>query len=538
MASTLDELIAKLEAMPAKERRALEAEVRKASRDLVWVPNLGPQADAFDCEADELLFGGSAGGGKSDLLLGLALTRHRRSAIYRRRYTDILRLIERTGQIVGNTDGLNKQEKVWRLGGGKLIEFGAMEHETDREAWKGRDHDLKAWDELSDFTESQYTFVNGWNRTEAEGQRCRIVAASNPPTTVDGLWIVRRWGAWLDPAHPRPAKSGELRWFTSIKGVDTEVDGPGPVRDPETGEVMVSPVTGRPILPRSRTFIRSTLADNPDYMRSGYEATVAGLPEPYRTAYMEGRFDVSLRDDERQLIPTAWIVEAQARWTAAQPKDVPMTSIGCDPNGGGRDRCILSPRWGSWFAPLVEVRDVRVDDATAIAAEVFKVLRNGAPIVMDMGGGYGGGPAALLRNNGMTVKRFNGADGSTARTRDAASLAFRNKRAEAWWRFREALDPSRDGGSVVMLPPDDELRADLAAQRFTIGPGGILLDDKDDVRERIGRSPDKGDAVVMAWTQGDRLSPAGIVARDRDLGIVHGRAARAEVAYAHLKRRA
>ena len=59
-------------------------------------------------------------------------------------------------------------------------------------------------------------------------------------------------------------------------------------------------------------------------------------------------------------------------------------------------------------------------------------------------------------------------------------MRFANKRAEAWWRFREALDPDQEGGSVIALPPDPQLRADLAAPVYEVGPRGILIESKDD----------------------------------------------------------
>jgi len=99
---------------------------------------------------------------------------------------------------------------------------------------------------------------------------------------------------------------------------------------------------------------------------------------------------------------------------------------------------------------------------------------------------------------------FNGASESTELTRDAAKLAFHNKRAAAWWRLREALDPDQEGGSDIALPPDDELKADLASAHWELTARGIKLEPKDDIRECIGRSPGKGDAVVMAWAEGGK----------------------------------
>lgn len=520
--SALDELIALVEKAPEDIRAELGRLAAEHASKNIWVPNLGPQTDAFFSEADEVLYGGQAGGGKSDLLIGLSLTQHERSIIFRRQYRDLSALVDRIIEVVGHSNGLNRQQLTFRLPE-HVVEFAAMQHEEDKQSFKGRPHDLIGFDELSDFTQSQYEFVIGWNRSTKPGQRCRIIGATNPPTTADGLWIVRRWAPWLDPGHPNPAVHGELRWFTSIDGVDTEVPQDYEAED-ESGEI---------IRPKSRTFIRAGLGDNPFLSGSGYAARLAALPEPFRSAYKEGRFDVSLKDDERQLIPTAWVIEAQARWRKEIPTEIPMTAIGCDPNGGGRDRCTLAPRYGGWFAPIVEVKDVRIDDSSAIMAEVVRVMRDRAPVVMDYGGGYGGGPAQLLRSNGIEVKGFQGSNTAMGKTRDAAKIAFMNKRAEAWWRFREALDPNTPGGSHVCLPPDGDLRADLCAPRFEITRQGIKVEPKEDIRERLGRSPDRGDAVVMAWMVGEQLSPAAISARNR---TVYGRQPAVQLGYANMKR--
>ena len=96
---------------------------------------------------------------------------------------------------------------------------------------------------------------------------------------------------------------------------------------------------------------------------------------------------------------------------------------------------------------------------------------------------------------------YRGAERSTARAKDRL-LGFSNKRSATWWLFREALDPDQVGGSAVALPPDTTQLADLASVRFTpttvAGKLVIKAEPKVDLVSRLGRSPDRGDAVVMA----------------------------------------
>jgi hypothetical protein len=118
-----------------------------------------------------------------------------------------------------------------------------------------------------------------------------------------------------------------------------------------------------------------------------------------------------------------------------------------------------------------------------------------------------------LKDNGIKGHAFNGQNKSTSRTRDKA-LAYFNKRAEAWWRLREELDPDQEGGCQVALPPGPEVIADLCAPKWQLGQNGIQIESKKDIRKRIGRSPDVGDAIVMCLSEGEavitrRLADAG-----------------------------
>lgn len=458
----------------------------------IWKPNPGPQSEAFNSEADELFYGGQAGGGKTDLLVGLSLTRHEKSLVLRRTNKEASKLVERYTEVLGSRNGYNGQDHVWHLDG-RVIDISGCQHEDDKQKFKGTPHDLIAFDEVSDFTETQYRFIIGWNRSANKGQRCRVVAAGNPPTTPEGLWVLKYWGPWVDPSHPNPAKAGELRWFTTINGEDTEVGGPGPHM-----------IEGEPIMARSRTFIPAELSDNPDLAATNYASVLASLPAELRAAYKEGRFDAALRDNPFQVIPTSWILEAQKRWRPEGFRDVTMTAMALDPAGGGNDAEELIWRHGGWFSEPVTAKGSETADGSRAAGLIVENRRHNAPVIVDVGGGYGGAVALRLKDNGIQHYAFNGANTSTARTKDG-KLQFVNKRAEAWWKLREELDPDQEGGSVIALPPGPEIRADLAAPHWTLTARGIQVEPKLDVRKRIGRSPGKGDAIVMCLSEGQAV---------------------------------
>lgn len=513
--STLDDILRSLSALPDAEKQAVIETAEKATAGLNFLPNPGPQTEAYFSEADETFYGGAAGGGKSALICGLAVDVFSHSHLFRRESTQLRGLIEETKRIVGHSEGLNNQDKVWRLPNGHAIEFAGVKDEDDKEKWQGRAAPFKAFDEITQFTESQYRYIIGWNRSST-GERCRVLATGNPPTTAEGAWVIKYWGPWLDPTYPDPAKPGEIRYFTTIDGKDHEVDAD-----------YVGPKGEKP---RSRTFILSRLEDNPDLMDTGYSAVIEGMPEPLRTMMREGRFDIGQQDDEWQVVPSDWIRQAQARWKPDGYSGLKMTAISADVAQGGIDETTISPRYGAWFAPLIAKKGSETPDGPSVAGLISIHRRDGAVVVVDVGGGYGGGAVSYLKDNQIPVAGFNGANASNAKTRDR-TLGFRNKRAETWWRFREALDPSMEGGSPVALPPDPMLVADLTAPRWRLTPNGILIEEKAEIKKRIGRSPDRGDAVVMCWSEGEAL------AEKKLRGTALGRAPVVKLGYSSMKSR-
>lgn len=492
----LDELLAKIKGFDATELADVTKTVMQDTGTLKWVPSPGPQTDAYFCEADLLLFGGSAGGGKSDLGLGLALSQHRRSLIIRRTYSTLCALTERILEINGSRDGFSgSAPPLLRTADGRYVQFAGNQHIGDEQAWQGHPFDLKFFDEGAQLLESQVRFHLGWLRSTVAGQRVRAVIATNPPLKSDGDWLIRMFRPWLDLTYDRPARMGELRWFvTDPDGKDLEVAGPEPVKLPGADD---------PLLPKSRTFIEAKLSDNP-YLTAKYKAELDALPEPIRSAVRDGNFMATRQDVEFQLIPTSWVIAAQSRWTPEVPRGMAMTALACDPAGGGMDNEAIAYRYGGWYAPLQSRTGIETRDGASAAALIITFRRDGCPVIVDVGGGFAGAMMLRLRDNGMDCARFDGGGKTAATANDGSGMHFANKRAEAWWRFREALDPGQEGGSIIALPPDPELRSDLTSPTWELTPRGILLESKDDIRKRIGRSPGKGDAVVMALAEGDK----------------------------------
>lgn len=493
----LEDVMRQIEGLPPEHRAKLQADVSAAVKNLRWIPNIGPQRAAMLSPADVLLYGGSAGCGKSGLILGLAFTQHQETLVMRRKYTDLEGLQRDAMRLFGKYANLSggARPKI-KTDDHRLIEFGACQHPGDEESWQGIPHDLLAFDEVTHFLEYQFRFLQTWNRTARPNQRSRVVAASNPPTSADGDWVIGYWRPWLDPTHDNPAKAGELRWFvTTPDGKDMEVEGPQPHQFP--GEA-------KPVHPKSRTFIPGKLDDNPYLTRdSTYKSTLDALPEPLRSAMRDGNFMLSRQDDAFQVIPTDWVRQAMSRWETHKPLGVPMCAIAADPAQGGRDETTIAMRYDGWYDNVIAVPGEKTPLGTDVGALIIKHRRDNAEIVLDMGGGYGSSTYDHFRGNDIKCHAYKGQESSTKKT-SCGKLGFTNRRSEVWWKFREALDPSQPGGSMIALPADAKLLADLTAPTFSYETRGLKIEPKEKVKERLGRSPDRGDAVVLAWSEGSR----------------------------------
>lgn len=202
--------------------------------------------------------------------------------------------------------------------------------------------------------------------------------------------------------------------------------------------------------------------------------------------------------DEDSVMPLAWVEAAIERWhawnDAGQPPLPGRKVLGVDVARSGADSTVLAHRTGVCVQRL---EPHHLEDTMHTTARVQAVLADGVPIVDSIG--VGGGVVDRLRELGVKVIPYTGSAKTTAKDR-TREFGFVNVRSAAWWRLRELLDPAFD--PEVMLPPDELLIADLTAPTWDVMTGvppRIRVEPKEDVVERLGRSTDYGDAVVMSF---------------------------------------
>jgi hypothetical protein len=490
-----------------KEREELNALVAADIQQAKWRPLPGPQTMAYESLADVIGFGGAAGGGKTDLAVGLAITEHYRTQFFRREGPQLTGVIDRLAEIIGSRDAINGKPAVYRDSDDRLIEFNSMPNLGDETKYQGRPKDLLVIDEAANFLEQQVRFVKGWVRTTRPGQRTRTLMTFNPPTNAEGRWVIDFFAPWLDKRHHLyPTEPGTLRYVYV---------------DPETGkDVWIADNNGAPFVlvdsqrvydfdplgyrpeeivqPESRTFIPSRITDNPFLVSTGYMAQLQALPEPLRSQMLNGNFEAGMQDDPWQVIPTAWVEAAMARWKERARKGE-MLSMGVDVARGGKDSTVIAKRYKTedteqWYDRLALHPGTETPNGRIVAGLVIGEHRDHAPIHLDVIG-VGASPYDVLTDASQPVYGVNVSEKATALDK-SGRLSFFNLRSQSWWQMREDLDPNEENG--IALPPDPELAKELCAPRWEMSGLTIKVESREDIVKRVGRSPDRASALILA----------------------------------------
>ena len=483
--SEIDALLALYDRLSPAEQQTLRQQTAEILRGTLFTPQEGPQTDAYFSEADEIYYGGQAGGGKSAFLIGLAVNEAQNAVIFRNGLKNVADL-EAFAKTMLGTDGFNGQQHKFDRGDGRTLEFGSLEQPDSEQDWQGRRRDMMGFDEAAQMLKTRVMFVLGWAGSAKPGTRTRVVYASNPPLSDEGNWLIVWFAPWLDPMFPKPAKPGELRWFVNNKDGDPVwVAGPGRY---DRGDGQMSDA-------KSRTFIRAKLNDNRYLRDTDYRARLEALPEPMRSAMLNGDFLAGRVDHAMQLIPSAWIREAQLRWKENN-QFKPMISTGVDVAGGGGDtESIANLHVGNHYSRIKHHQGPDTKDGNKTAGRIVAAMRGGV-VGIDMTGGWGGAAITALGNVKVPAISVVFSE-KTGAVDEKTKIEFANVRAEMYWQFRDALDPK--SGEQIELPPDARVLAEGVAPRWKLQGGKIYIESKEEIRKRLGSSTDWFDAIVIAW---------------------------------------
>ena len=252
---------------------------QRQNQEVIFAPNPGPQTEFLAASEREVLYGGSAGGGKSYGLLADPMryfgNKNFNGIILRRTNDELRELIWKSQEMYPKAyPGAKWQEKKsqWVFPSGAKLWMTYLERDEDVLRYQGQAFSYIAFDELTQHsTPFAWNYMRSRLRTTDQDLPLFMRATTNPGGPGH-MWVKQMF---IDPA---PA--GKKFAATNI----------------ETGEDLVYPEghdkEGQPLF--MRRFIPASLKDNPYLMQDGqYEANLLALPEMQRRQLLEGDWAVA-----------------------------------------------------------------------------------------------------------------------------------------------------------------------------------------------------------------------------------------------------
>ena len=165
---------------------------------VLWSPHIGPQSVFLASPAYEALYGGAAGGGKSDALLFGGLRQidhpHYKALMLRRTFKELVELMDRAYQVFPQIGGTWRDEdKRWTFPSGATYEIGHCEGYRDALLRQGQQYTYIAYDELGLITEERtWLYLMSRNRSSMQGLTMQMRASANPGGPGHN-WLKRRF---------------------------------------------------------------------------------------------------------------------------------------------------------------------------------------------------------------------------------------------------------------------------------------------------------------------------------------------------------
>ncbi len=180
---------------------------------MTWVPFPGGQTEFLSRGEFEVLYGGQAGPGKTDCLV-TGLTRdvenpNYRGLLVRRTYKQLEEVMDRCWKHYPTLGASFKvDDKRWYFPSGAFIRLGHVQHETDKYDYQGKEFHRIGVDELTQFTETIYTYLISRLRTTDPTLKPQILSTTNPGG-IGHYWVKERFisiteagRTYFDPKRP------------------------------------------------------------------------------------------------------------------------------------------------------------------------------------------------------------------------------------------------------------------------------------------------------------------------------------------------
>lgn len=222
------------------------------------------------------------------------------------------------------------------------------------------------------------------------------------------------------------------------------------------------------------------------------------------SAYTRSEADQEIRGmfldagDEFQVIPEEWIRAAMARWKPEGFAGRKLNAVGFDVAMGGECDNALAKRYGTWWAPIITLPGRQTPDGDSAAKFARDNVRGEEHALINVDTfGVGAEAYGSLCRLGLNCQSINFGL-STRATDRTGTLTFANLRSFAYWSLREILDPTKSipNEPPPQLPPDDALLDELIELRWKPVGGQVQVEKKEEVAKRLGRSPDRADALA------------------------------------------
>lgn len=360
--------------------------------NIIWEPQ--PKQKAFMKRKEfECLYGGAAGGGKSDALVVEALRQvhipHYKGLILRKTYPQLSELIDKSLLIYPRAipgARYNSTTHTWTFPSGAKIIFGSMNHKQDRINYQGKSFDFIGFDELTHFDFDEYTYLYSRCRPNGPGTECYIRATTNPGGKGHN-WVKDRFITAAPPMTPI---------VDNVEVTDNK------------GKVIT--------LERDRVFVPATVFDNQKLLDNDptYIASLGMMPEAEKKALLYGDWDsfsgqvfTEWRNDPKHYddrlwthvvnpfpIPDTWPIYRAMDWGYAKPFSIGWYAVapgGCLYRIRELYGCTGEPNTGVKWTPQKtagEIYEIEHDDPMLRDKYIYGVADsaifssdNGVPII-------------------------------------------------------------------------------------------------------------------------------------------------------------